>query len=402
MKKLLLLITLIYGANIVSQTKFEKGYFVKNDNTKIECLIKNNDWLYIPNGIEYKLNDGTTVEKITTDEIKSFQIYDTEHYYQKKTFTIDENTDHKTEKITTLTKLLRVVIEGNVNLYEYNRNIFLYEKDNIIKQLVYKKFRNDDKIMQEDFSFRKEIYNNLNCKENKIDIRKLNYIRKELIQYISSYNKCQNSDYVYYGNNQTKLKFNFKILAGADFYNLKSKMTFVSWEDRPLTYKSSSVNVIFGFETELMLPFNHNKWSIFLAPNFQSQKQEVSERRTSLYGGYNGSIEMKDDYSYVELPIGIRRYFYINDKSKVFLDGAYSFIVYINKTNDRTFTPDVDYGIPLMVSKNPQESTPMSVRVGLGYNYDDKYYFSLNYTPIKTLSQSEINSFSILASYKLF
>ncbi|WP_396210438.1 hypothetical protein [Flavobacterium sp.] len=401
MRCFMLLFTLVYSVNISSQINFEKGYFITNENIKTECFIKNYDWINAPKEIEYKLNDTAIVEKITSNEIKSFQIYNSEHYFLKKTFTIDENTNQKSEKIITITKLLRVVIEGNVNLYAYNSNIFLYEKDNIIKQLIYKKFQNDNK-MEEDFTFRKEIYTNLSCNENKIDIRKLNYRRQELIEYISNYNKCKNSDYVYYGTNQTKFKFNFKILAGVNFYSMESKLTFVSREDRPLNNKSSSVNAIFGFETELLLPFNHNKWSVFLAPNYQIQNQELSEMKTNLYGGYNGIVEMKDDYSYIELPIGIRKYFYLNNKSKISIDMAYGFIAYLRKTNDRAFDPELEYATPLIVSENTKDSTPMFIRVGLGYNYNDRYCFSLNYTPIKTLSQSEINSFSILASYKLF
>jgi hypothetical protein len=401
MRYFILLFTLVYSVNISSQINFEKGYFITNENTKTECYIKNHDWINAPKEIEYKLNDTAIVEKITSNEIKSFQIYNSEHYFLKKTFTIDENTNQKSEKIITITKLLRVVIEGNVNLYAYNSNIFLYEKDNIIKQLIYKKFQNDNK-MEEDFSFRKEIYNNLSCNENKIDIRKLKYRRQELIEYISNYNKCKNSDYVYYGTNQTKFNFNFKILAGVSFYSMESKLTFVSWEDRPLNNKSSSINAVFGFETELLLPFNHNKWSVFFAPNYQNQNQELSEIKTNLYGGYNGIVEMKDDYSYIELPIGIRKYFYLNNKSKISIDMAYGFIAYLRKVNDRAFDPELEYATPLIISENTKDSTPMFIRVGLGYNYNDRYCFSLNYTPIKTLSQSEINSFSILASYKLF
>lgn len=401
MKKILLTFILLYSLNISSQIKFEKGYFIKNDNIKIECLIKNKDWIGTPYLLEYKLDGNETIEKINTNEIKAFKIYDSEHYYQKKTFTIDENTRDISEKIINVTKLLKVLVEGDVSLYEYEDNIFLYEKDKVIKQLLYKKFVNDNKI-QENFAFRKEIFDNLNCRGNKIDIRKLNYDRKELVAYIKKYHECQNLDYAYYGTNKTKSKFNFKVLAGVNFYNMKSKVGFVGYDEGvSFNNEKSSVNTVFGFETEFLLPFNHNKWSIFLAPNYQQHDQESSERKTNLFGGYNGILEMKDNYSYIELPIGIRKYFQLSNKSKIFAEGSYSIIFYTDKTTERAFYPDINYSVPLVPKKDSQ-SSPIVIRMGIGYNYNDRYYLSLNYTPVKTLSQSDVNSFSILASYRIF
>lgn len=401
MKKILLTFTLIYSLNISSQIKFEKGYFIKDDNIKIECLIKNKDWLNIPNEIEYKITDSSGTLKISASDLKAFQIYDTRHYYKKFTFTVDENYKEESENIKSHNTLLRVLVEGSVGLYEYNRNIFLYEKENLMKQLVYKKYESKNRI-QEDFAFRKEIFDNLKCDKNKINIRQLKYERKELVNYIKKHLECQNLDYMYFENDKTKSKFNFKVTTGLNFNNIEHKIFFDNWRGRPLYYKSSSINAFFGFETEFLLPFNHNKWSVFLAPNYQQQNNEASERRTDIYGGYNGTIEIKDNYAYIELPVGIRKYFYINDKSRIYVDGSYSFIAYIKKTNDRTFYSDINYSSPLIVSKNAEESIPMALRFGIGYSYNDKYYFSLNYTPIKTLSLSEMNAISILASYKLF
>jgi hypothetical protein len=54
MKKLFLLIILTQiSLNCYSQINFEKGYFYNNENKKIECLIKNNDWLNNPTQIKY-------------------------------------------------------------------------------------------------------------------------------------------------------------------------------------------------------------------------------------------------------------------------------------------------------------------------------------------------------------
>ena len=45
---LFLIVTESFG-----QIKYEKGYFINNENKKIECLIKNKDWKNNPSEFSY-------------------------------------------------------------------------------------------------------------------------------------------------------------------------------------------------------------------------------------------------------------------------------------------------------------------------------------------------------------
>lgn len=55
MKLRITLILLVVIGNIFAQTKFEKGYFITTKGNRVDCLIKNEDWLNIPSKIDYKL-----------------------------------------------------------------------------------------------------------------------------------------------------------------------------------------------------------------------------------------------------------------------------------------------------------------------------------------------------------
>lgn len=46
MKKQLLILTVLLSLITNAQIIFEKGYYITNDDQKIDCFIKNNDWKY--------------------------------------------------------------------------------------------------------------------------------------------------------------------------------------------------------------------------------------------------------------------------------------------------------------------------------------------------------------------
>ena len=67
---LLLMVVCSYG-----QIRFEKGYFITNENQRTECLIKNVDWKNNPHEFLYKLKDRKETQKGTIQSVKEFGIY---------------------------------------------------------------------------------------------------------------------------------------------------------------------------------------------------------------------------------------------------------------------------------------------------------------------------------------
>ena len=73
-KRLLFILTTLLAFSSYSQISFEKGYYINNKNQKINCLIKNNDWMNTPNKFEYKLLEESEVKIGTLKAIKEFGI----------------------------------------------------------------------------------------------------------------------------------------------------------------------------------------------------------------------------------------------------------------------------------------------------------------------------------------
>ena len=421
MKKITFLFLMFIGliTNITySQNVFEKGYIITNENQKIDCLIKNRDWINSPREIEYKLSENSNIEITNFTKIQSFQIYNTPKFFKKEIVEIDKNTDKKEHNLKKESVILKVLIEGNTCLYKNDENLFFYQKESgDIKQLIYKKYTSESSKIEEDFSFRKELYNNFKCSNiNVLEIRKINYQKRSLVDFFRKYNECINTTFTDYTKNQIKLKLNLKGLTGINFYNIETPIyrePITLYSGTPSTgynavgkipeelfyeAKTNSTNFVLGFETEILLPFNKQKWSIFTAPNYQQQKNEGL--KSSIFSvDYKGTITMKNQYSYIGLPVGIRHYFNLSEKSKLFLDVAYKFILFTKKTETNSFEP----------TKNPDnlpklktyKSTGSIPEVGFGYSFKNKYYLAARYSPKIKLSESEVSSFSLIASYKL-
>ncbi|MEN8185918.1 MAG: tRNA modification GTPase, partial [Bacteroidota bacterium] len=149
-KQLALALFLLLSFTTFSQIKFEKGYFISNDNSKTECLIKNYDWDKNPSKINYKLNENDLPKEAAIEEIKEFSIDGISKYER---FTVD--IDMSSQDLNTMNKdrnpeweknivFLKLLVEGNAKLYRYNNdNIpkYLFSVDSLeVKQLICKEY----------------------------------------------------------------------------------------------------------------------------------------------------------------------------------------------------------------------------------------------------------------------
>ena len=129
MRKTLLFLTLTFFTSFTfSQNSFDKAYFVNNAGERIECFIKNKDWLYNPDEFEYKVSLDVEKKVENIKRVKEFGIYNKLKYVR---FTVE--IDRSSDNITTLSKerrpifnketlFLKMLIEGKANLYSYTDN----------------------------------------------------------------------------------------------------------------------------------------------------------------------------------------------------------------------------------------------------------------------------------------
>lgn len=378
MKKLtILLLTLTFSVFSHAQILFEKGYYIANSGEKIECLIKNIDWKNNPTEFEYKVTNDSETKKGTLKSVKEFGIDNISKYIRSKV-NIDRSSEimHKlSEDKNPLFKeeelFLKVLVEGKYYLYEFvdvNLRRYFYNKPNTnIEQLVYKKYFANNLKVGENNRFKQQLWTDLKCPEIKLsNIERLNYNKRDLVRFFKDYNKCQDSDYDNLNSKESINLFNLTLRPRLN----SSSLTI---ENSTNTYGEVDFGTELGFglgiEAELILPFNKNKWALTLEPTFQKYEADKTTDVNTVSGG---KLISTVDYSSIELPIGIRHYFFINDNSKVFLNASYVFDLNSKHTieltrNDGTNLESLEIG------------TKDNLAFGIGYKQNDKYSLEIRF-----------------------
>jgi len=207
MKLLVLTITFFcIASSLFSQTIFEKGYIIDNSNDKINCFIKDLNWLDNPESFEYKIQIDGEVLTGLAENIKEFGIL---NYVKYRRFSVD--IDQSSNNINQLnsernpvfvnqTVFLKSIIEGNASLFEYskgNLNRYFFSLDTSdIKPLIYKQYRNQDYKVEENATFRQTLYNAFKCSELSLNnFKYLKYNSNELKKIFIKYNECTGDQY---------------------------------------------------------------------------------------------------------------------------------------------------------------------------------------------------------------
>ena len=150
MKNYLTLLLLLITSFSFSQIKYEKGYFIDDKGNKTECLIKDEDWRFAPSQFDYKLTNEDKKNVAKIENINEFGVYNQVKYI-KASIEIDRSTENLQDFASAEeqplfvkeTRFLKVLLEGEQNLYSYQEGnfikYFIKDKDNNIKQLVYKR-----------------------------------------------------------------------------------------------------------------------------------------------------------------------------------------------------------------------------------------------------------------------
>lgn len=386
-KKLLLLLTLIITINSYSQITFDKGYYINNNGQKIDCLIKNIDWDNTPTEFEYKLTADSNKKKNSLKTVKEFGVYGYSKYIRSKvqidrsTLDLDNIKYDKNPVFKEEVLFLKVLIEGKSNLYSYIdgslKRFFFTNKKLEIKQLIYKIYQTKNTNLAKNKHYQKQLWDNLKCPSitmnNVLDVE---YKKNDLVDFFTTYNKCTNEAYSVY--NETKKRNLFNL-------TLRPRLRNSSFDLNKNTKIDLGANFGFGVELEYVLPFNKNKWALIIEPTYHSIKSS----------NIIGTTLINTTYNLIEIPLGVRHSFFLNNNSKIFING--SFIIDINsKSSIHINTLDFDI------------SARNSFAFGVGYNYKNKYSIELrNLTNGELLNKyqsfsANYNAFSIIFGYTLF
>ncbi|TCL68053.1 hypothetical protein EV196_102617 [Mariniflexile fucanivorans] len=377
-----------------SQISFDKGYYINNNNEKVECYIKNMDWKNNPVEFLFKLSENNEQQTATLKSIKEFGIYNYSKYIRitvnidrssniLENLSVNRNPDFNEEEL-----FLKVLIEGKSNLYIYeDRNLVRYfystESKNI-EQLIFKRYNSTKNLIGENNRFKQQLLNDLKCESIRIkDIESLEYKKEDLMNFFTKYNECNNSEIINFEEKQKKDLFNLTIRPRLNSSSLTINNTENNYKNTDFGNKTG---LGFGLEAEIVLPFNKNKWSILVEPTYQYFKSEKELATTNA----------KADYKSIELPIGIRHYFFLNNNSKIFINALY--ILDIKANSKIYFNPGSDLDI----------SSSTNNAFGVGFKQNGKYSLEFRYQTTRHILgnynywYSDYKTLSLIFGYTIF
>jgi len=404
MKKSLFFVLLVFfSVNSFSQISFEKGYFIDNSNKKTECLIKNMDWKINPTEIDYKLTENDESKTIYIKNIKEFSV-NNQSKYIRATVDIDrssENLDQLNfDRNPVFNKeqlLLKVLVEGKANLYGYNdeslQRYFYSKEDKEIKQLVYKIYFNEYKYVINNVTYQQQLLNNLTCGNITLkDIKKVDYKKNDLVSFFVLYNNCVGGEQINFEEKVKRKVFQLTVRPGMNFSSLAIKAETPTSRD---TDFDQEISFRFGIETEFILPFNKNKWSVILEPTYQYYKSEA-DRILHLGTDFEKTEYVRVEYNSIEIPFGFRYYMFLNDDSKLFVNASY--IIDISGSDVIDYESGLDLDI---TSRN-------NLGLGFGYKFKNRYSLEFRYHTTRELLgnyvfwSSNYNTFSVIFGYSVF
>ncbi len=405
MKNLIFLLFsfLVFPNSLSAQAEFETGYIIVNDGAKINCLIKNLDWLHNPDKIEYKLEATSAVKEGDLNTIAEFGIGDKNVRFVRAKVEMDRSSNLAKKLETTQqpifkeeTLFLKVIIDGKASLYDYTEKeltrYFFKIDDSAIEQLVYKRFLNKDNLVSVNNQFRQQILVSLNCGTPSM-VDKLTYHRKPLLLRFIKYNECHQSNFVEYKRIKKKAELKLAIKPGISFRNLKTEFSGTGSE---FVEEDKGPDFRIGVTLEYFLAFNNRKWSVIAEPTFQSYKNEsVLIRPFSISDGY-----LSVDYTSIELPIGIKYNVFFGKKSNLFLQCLLAIDIPIQTM--------LEYErVPGFVNSFENNRISFNPELGIGYVFN-RISAEVRYTMNRDILSEFVdrvalyNGFSVILGYYIF
>lgn len=358
--KLLTVVFVLCGLTVHAQIGYENGYFINNEGEKTYCLIRNVDWKDNPTSFEYRVGESVESKRASIETIKEFGITGATTY-RRFVVLIDRSSDHaerlssnRNPEFTQETLFLRVLVEGKGTLYQYeNGNLlrFFYGRDeDPVQQLVLKHYLASSSKAARNEAYKQQLWNELKCEGiTSRDAENTKYTRTDLTKFFIKYNACNGSVVVKVEQQERRDLFNFTIRPGVSYNALMIKNN-----------NQSSLNIDFpgalgpriGAEMEIILPTNKSTWSVMLEPIYQSYTAEQTVAASFPIPASSARV----DYKSVELALGVRRYFFMKNDYKVFVNAGFNFDFPINSKIVFSSYADLDI------------TTGVGLNLGVGYS----------------------------------
>lgn len=416
MKKITLLFAILFAS--ISYAQEKKGYYINNNNEKVEGYIRSAAILN-PATVSFKPLSGGDFAALNLNNVTEYGI-DNEVKLQKHTVDVDMTGGNQVagSKESVWNKMdifLNVITEGDATLYSYTmNNVVRYfysvkSKDIAPKQLIYKKFQESSGPVKENHSFRQQLYADLKC-EGQTDrsFLKVNYYQDELTDVVKKFNACNSSgtstdagtSKTFAKNEEKKVAIKFTLYAGADFTNIK-----VSTDQSNLTSTEENTTSP-GIGAELALRILKGDYEFFT--RFEYEKLKATVENTYSFSSYNTVTETHMlEADVLNFYLGARKNFAIGAQNKIFVDAA---LCISNPIGDwemyrKAYNAGGNY---VMSGRIDGLRTSFSVNFGVGYVFNDKYGIAVRYDTnrnmfggISTSDETKISKLSLNLRYTI-
>ena len=404
MKKFILAGMLLFlNISVFAQIKYEKGYMTDNDGKVTTCLILDEGWNNNPVKFTYKFSENDNPKTATIKNVSKFSVEGRK--FERYLVDIDRSypgsnglTYTRAPKWNKENLFLEVLVEGNEILYLYRKGNdvkFFYRSDQgEVKQLLYKEYKTMDEKINKNITYINQLFKEVNCSQKSIDqLKQINYSEKDLKAYFVADNLCSDPDYnVENETYQTsKGDFRLKPSVGVAFSSL-SVFNLEGSDDYNIDFDNQT-GLKLGLEFEYVMPFNKNKWSIFLDMNYITYKatfeKEIYNEITTVH------LSAEADLKALQLPLGLRYYVFLNDDSKIYFDAGFNYGVFMDSKVYISGTGELDV------------ESSKGMFGGIGYTFKDKYTLDISYQNGDILNRyiyrdSDFNMFSLNIKYTVF
>ena len=392
------LIVFLFFSNYLSAQNYIKAICKLNSGETLEGLVKN-DFHDEDDYLSFEVNNKDI--KINLVDIKELVINDNEKYLSRlvefhpnrllNDFRVSEEKNTNLKKRESKQLLLKVLVEGKINLYQTilkGVSIFYFNRDNeSFEYLEYYNYSNENSIKENDF-FTRQLLKNVNCDNYLTDkYNTIKYNAKDLVRVVDSYNICSTGkSKIFFEGSKNENVFRVYLFGGVNFINGSSKSAvFVSNTD----FNGNSISPSFGSEIAYIFPNRKNNSEIFSRIGFSSINFDQSQTFSVTGSNIIHREQVKFESSFINISLGYR--YYLNSlkdskKSNFGIDFMVNSLI--------PLSPSYKYGNEMfsanqMIGINPYAEADISsfindvifdFGVGLTYTYLKKYNLELRYS----------------------
>lgn len=397
--RLLIIFFLLFTFSAISQNDFESGYFIKNDGSRVECLIQALNWSKNPVTFRYRLLENSDTETGKIENVKEFGVGKSTKYI-RATVNIDQSSDavanltyDRNPVFLEETIFLQVLVDGKASLYftsQETRNKYYVSFNNSeIEQLIYKRYLISASKIGKNERYKQQLATTLICEKlSEKDFENLQYKIKELSHIFETYNSCVKSDYVSFEKiKERKIEQEKDKYKGKLNLSLRPGVTFFSYyitSDIQRENFDNKTGYRMGLELEYLFPSKKRKWAIFIEPSYYNYESQRTIKYVDFFSIQKyTTVNVKKNS--IDILTGPRYYFHLGEKSSIFIDAS---LLIDTNINSETTSSDED-------SFDRGGNIDLGNSFGLGYRYKEKLSLQFRYNNY----MSTFSSTSIVLGY---